>query len=83
MKIAEHLRQYRSACNVSADPPKFIINIGTLELQVHLLALKTLRGPDFLVDLLPWCSEYHYLHLPWIITEPCEGSIPRLYCRSF
>jgi len=64
---SERLKQYGAIFNVALSPPNFIIHLTTLELQLQILSCKTFSGPDFLLDILPWCLEHGSFDLPWII----------------
>ncbi|XP_021308433.1 uncharacterized protein LOC8055589 isoform X2 [Sorghum bicolor] len=67
MEITERLKQHGAIFNVALSPPNFIIHLTTLELQLQILSCKTFSGPDFLLDILPWCLEHGSFDLPWII----------------
>ncbi|OQU89399.1 hypothetical protein SORBI_3002G183000 [Sorghum bicolor] len=76
MEITERLKQHGAIFNVALSPPNFIIHLTTLELQLQILSCKTFSGPDFLLDILPWCLEHGSFDLPWIIKSSDQDRTP-------
>jgi hypothetical protein len=73
MRITQLLNSYQSILNVSFSPPNFVINLPTVDLQLHLIQTRTLDEPGFVLDIVPWCPEYESYNLPWIINRGGRG----------
>lgn len=74
MVITEALHQYRSVLTIAFVPPNFVIGMTTTELQLQLLSFRTIEGPGFVLDMVPWSPEYQAFDLPWILTRIGRGT---------